>query len=147
MRKRALGKEHPDTLTTASKLATTHGDPGKFAEAAELQEEVLAVERRALGQEHPSTPSTTSNLAAMHHEQVRLAEAVVLPAGGGARRREACAGRGAPQHACHRRQPGGHVPHAGQAARGHGAARGGAGDREVPPVRRWTKFTQHWGRS
>jgi Tetratricopeptide repeat len=35
-RKRVLGKEHPDTLTSMANLASTYGNQGRWKEAEEL---------------------------------------------------------------------------------------------------------------
>ena len=63
VRKRVLGEEHPNTLTSASNLALTYSQQGKHAEAETLQVAVLAVEKRVLGEEHPDTLTSANNLA------------------------------------------------------------------------------------
>ena len=65
-------------LAAASNLATTHCDQGKYAEASQLQEEALAVEKRVLGEEHPDALTTAGNLASTYKMQGRYAEAVEL---------------------------------------------------------------------
>jgi hypothetical protein len=54
---RVLGAEHPNTLRTASILATSIKQQGKYADAERIQREVLGVEKRVLGAEDPSTAS------------------------------------------------------------------------------------------
>ena len=62
VRKRVLGAEHPDTLTTASNLAASLSDQGKHAGAEEMLREVLAVRKRVLGAEHPDTLAAASDM-------------------------------------------------------------------------------------
>ena len=47
MRKRVLGAEHSDTLTTAHNLAICLSLQGKHAEAEEMEREVLTVRKQA----------------------------------------------------------------------------------------------------
>ena len=49
VRKRVLGAEHPDTLTTGHTLASSLSGQGKYAEAEALEHEVLGVRKRVLG--------------------------------------------------------------------------------------------------
>jgi hypothetical protein len=55
VRRRVLGEEHPDTLTSADNLASSLWNHGKHAEAERISREVLGVRRRILGEEHPAT--------------------------------------------------------------------------------------------
>ena len=50
----------------------------KFAEAAELQAEVLEAKRRVLGAEHRDTLAAAKNLAVTYHELGQDARAVEL---------------------------------------------------------------------
>ncbi len=52
---RLLGPEHPDTLSTASNLATSLGNQRKHEKAEQIQREVHAMRVRVLGPEHPDT--------------------------------------------------------------------------------------------
>ena len=54
-RRRILGDDHPDTLTSASQLAQDLFGLGNYRQARELQEETLSGRRRILGDDHPST--------------------------------------------------------------------------------------------
>lgn len=63
VRRRVLGKEHPDTLTSMNNLAETLRTQGDLPGARGLQETVLAVRRRVLGVEHPDTLASMNNLA------------------------------------------------------------------------------------
>ena len=57
-RKRNLGEEHPDTLSTKHHLAIYYGKVGEYQTALKLAEEVLEVRKTVLGEEHPDTLST-----------------------------------------------------------------------------------------
>jgi hypothetical protein len=70
-----LGAEHPDTLRTAGNLAQSLSGQGKYAEAEQIEREVLDVKRRVLGEEHPSTLTTANNLAASLSRQGKHADA------------------------------------------------------------------------
>ncbi|KAF8165745.1 hypothetical protein B0H34DRAFT_251302 [Crassisporium funariophilum] len=63
MRKKGLGDEHPDTLTSMGNLATTLED------GEELQMQVLEIRKRTLGDEHPDTLISMGNLAATYSKQ------------------------------------------------------------------------------
>ena len=63
MRRRVLGEEHPDTLTSLNNLATLLQDMGELPEARRITEQELAVCRRVLGEEHPDTLTSLNNLA------------------------------------------------------------------------------------
>jgi hypothetical protein len=55
-RRRILGDDHPDTLTSASQLANDLFGLGNYPQARELQEGMLSRRRRILGDDHPNTP-------------------------------------------------------------------------------------------
>jgi hypothetical protein len=61
IRRRLLGPEHPDTLTSMSNLAETLRAQGDWAGARKLQEETLDIVLRLLGPEHPHTPSVANS--------------------------------------------------------------------------------------
>jgi tetratricopeptide (TPR) repeat protein len=63
MRKRALGQEHPDTLTSAGNLASMYRDQGRWKEAEKLEMQVMETSKRVLEQEHPDTLTNMANLA------------------------------------------------------------------------------------
>ena len=63
VQKRVLGKDHFNTLMTASNLPITLKKQGKHAEAEEMYRETLVVQRRVLGDDHPHTLATASNVA------------------------------------------------------------------------------------
>ena len=57
--RRVLGEEHPDTMTSASNLASSLSDQGKYTDAERINREVLGAKRRVLGEEHPNTKGST----------------------------------------------------------------------------------------
>ena len=105
IRRRVLGPEHPDTLTSMNNLAETLRAQGDLAGARKLQEETLAICRRVLGPEHPDTLTSMNNLAMTLRAQGDLAgarklqeETLAHPPPG--------AGAGAPGYAQLDEQPG-----------------------------------------
>ena len=62
-RRRVLGDDHPDTLTSRDTLAWLAGLQGRRAEAVELHRQVLADRSRVLGAHHPDTQATRDELA------------------------------------------------------------------------------------
>ena len=77
-RRRILGSEHPLTLVSMSKLATSYSDLGQLQDAADLMEKVLEARRRTLGVEHPHTLASMSNLATSYRDLGRTQDAVDL---------------------------------------------------------------------
>ena len=71
-----LGPDHPVTLTTRNNLAGAYRSVGRFGEAIELFERVLADQERVLGPDHPDTLATRNNLAHACRSVGRLAEAI-----------------------------------------------------------------------
>jgi Tetratricopeptide repeat len=70
-RRRTLGEEHPDTLTSMNSLALVLYGLGKLADARDLLAQTLAIRRRVLGEEHPDTLTSIDSLA---HVQTHLDE-------------------------------------------------------------------------
>ena len=66
-RRRDLGDDHPDTLTSASNLAISLRAAREYQAARELNEDTLARRRRVLGDDHPDTLTSASNLAMSLH--------------------------------------------------------------------------------
>ncbi|MGW4839910.1 tetratricopeptide repeat protein [Streptomyces globisporus] len=54
-RRRVLDEDHPDTLRTASNLATDLSALGQAERARDLAEDTLTRRRRVLGEDHPGT--------------------------------------------------------------------------------------------
>jgi tetratricopeptide repeat protein len=63
-RKRVLGAEHPDTLTSMANLASTNRNQGRWKEAEDLEVQVMETRMRVPGQEHPDTLMAMWNLSA-----------------------------------------------------------------------------------
>ncbi|KAM0714640.1 hypothetical protein Q7P37_009938 [Cladosporium fusiforme] len=63
LRRKVLGPEHPDTLTSMSNLALTYQYQGQYDKAAELGGRVLEIRKRVLGPEHPDTLTSMANQA------------------------------------------------------------------------------------
>ncbi|MFE5685086.1 tetratricopeptide repeat protein [Streptomyces sp. NPDC056512] len=62
-RRRVLGEDHPDTLTSAGNLANRLAALGETEQSRTLAEEALARQRRVLGEDHPETLISAKNLA------------------------------------------------------------------------------------
>ena len=77
-RKRVLGAEHPDTLTSIGNLASTYSNQGRWKEAEELKVQVVKTRKRVLGAEHSFTLNSISNLALTYRNQGRWKEAEEL---------------------------------------------------------------------
>ena len=71
-----LGPDHPDTLIARDNLAGAYEDVGRFDEAIELSERVLAEQERVLGPDHPKTLTVRNNLAGAYHSAGRFDEAI-----------------------------------------------------------------------
>ena len=54
-RRRVLGAEHPDTLSSMNYLGTVYWAQGKYAQAEKMFNQTLEIRRRVLGPEHPDT--------------------------------------------------------------------------------------------
>jgi tetratricopeptide (TPR) repeat protein len=78
MRKRVLGDEHPDTLTSMANLASTYMNQGRWKEAEELNVQAMQMRRRVLGDEHPDTLLSMSNLAQALSGQGKYEEAETM---------------------------------------------------------------------
>ena len=75
LEKRLLGPGHPETLTTASNLASYMLRQGQFAQAAEMFREVLQAKQHVLGAEDEETLSLTRDLAHCLRKQGKHLEA------------------------------------------------------------------------
>jgi tetratricopeptide (TPR) repeat protein len=63
VRRARFGDDHPDTLTSASKLALNLWWLGEYPRARTLDEDTLTRRRRILGENHPDTLTSASQLA------------------------------------------------------------------------------------
>jgi hypothetical protein len=75
VRRRVLGEEHPDTLTSSNNLGTSLSDQGMYADAERIHRQVLGVNRRVLGDEHPGTLTSANALAQSLSHQGKHADA------------------------------------------------------------------------
>jgi serine/threonine protein kinase/tetratricopeptide (TPR) repeat protein len=78
IRRRVLGPEHPDTLSSMNNLASVLDHQGRYAEAEKLYRETIDVKRRVLGPEHPDTLTSMWGLCVVLDHQGRYAEAEKL---------------------------------------------------------------------
>jgi eukaryotic-like serine/threonine-protein kinase len=78
LRRRVLGPEHPDTLTTMNNLASVYDIEGKFAETEALDTQILEIRRRVLGPEHPDTLASMMNLGTVYGDEAKYAQAEAL---------------------------------------------------------------------
>ena len=74
-RRRELGDDHPDTLSSINNLACLLRDQGKLAEAEPLCREAMARGRRVLGKDDPDMLVLIDNTGILLHRQGRLDEA------------------------------------------------------------------------
>lgn len=61
-RKRVLGIEHSDTLTSMANLAYALNSQGQYQEAIEMLGSVTELRRKVLGSSHPSTITSLNML-------------------------------------------------------------------------------------
>ena len=76
MRKRVLGPEHPDTLTSMNNLAFTWKWYGRDKEAMELMKECVALWTKVVGINHPQTLSSSTALLAWQTEELEISALV-----------------------------------------------------------------------
>jgi tetratricopeptide (TPR) repeat protein len=78
LRKRVLGPEHPDTLTSMSNLAGVLDSQGQYEEAEAMNRQTLARWEKVLGPEHPFTLASMGNLALVLGRQGKYEEAEAM---------------------------------------------------------------------
>jgi len=78
LRRRALGGEHSDTLSTMNDVADLLQYQGKYVQAEPLITKVLEVRRRVLGKEHLDTLNTMASLALLYRYQGKYPQAEPL---------------------------------------------------------------------
>jgi eukaryotic-like serine/threonine-protein kinase len=78
LRRRLLGEQHADTLTSMSDLVRIERVQGDYARAEQLGAKVLEGRRRLLGAEHPDTLKSTGALAAIYYFESKYAPAEAL---------------------------------------------------------------------
>ncbi|MFC7533029.1 tetratricopeptide repeat protein [Actinoplanes sp. GCM10030250] len=77
-RRRLLGYDHPETLTSRNNLAYAYQTAGRVDEAIKWYEQVFHARRRVLGADHPDTLSSHNNLAGAYEMSGRVAKAISL---------------------------------------------------------------------
>jgi non-specific serine/threonine protein kinase/serine/threonine-protein kinase len=75
IRRRELGDEHPDTLTSIAAMGLLIRAQGNLAEAEPYYREALDSRRRVLGDEHADTLRSMSNMGALLQAQGKLTQA------------------------------------------------------------------------
>ncbi|MEZ2319061.1 MAG: tetratricopeptide repeat protein [Microcoleus sp.] len=69
IRKKVLGNEHPDVVTSLNNLAVLYESQGRYSEAEPLLRQALEMNKRLLGNEHPEVATSLHNLAALYTSQ------------------------------------------------------------------------------
>jgi tetratricopeptide (TPR) repeat protein/tRNA A-37 threonylcarbamoyl transferase component Bud32 len=72
VRRRLLGDEHPDTISSISNMGYLLASQGKLAEAEPYCREALEKSRRVLGEEHPDTLGSINNMGFLLQAQGKL---------------------------------------------------------------------------
>jgi serine/threonine protein kinase/tetratricopeptide (TPR) repeat protein len=75
LRRRVLGDNHPDTLSTMEDLAWFYREDGAFGKAEAFQLHIYTQRRRALGENHPQTLTALGGLAWLYEDQGKYAQA------------------------------------------------------------------------
>jgi tetratricopeptide (TPR) repeat protein len=75
---KALGLEHPDTLTSVSLLGLVLERQDKYEEAETMLRHVLESREKALGLEHPDTLTSFSHLGFVFYQQGKYEEAEAM---------------------------------------------------------------------
>src|SRR5207253_1842225 len=78
IRRRVLGPQNPDTLSSINGVCRLLWEQGHYAEAEKLGRETLDMRRRVLGPEHIDTLSSMSQLATILYNEGRYDEAEKL---------------------------------------------------------------------
>nr|MDZ7998546.1 tetratricopeptide repeat protein [Aulosira sp. DedVER01a] len=78
LRRRLLGKEHPDVASSLNNLAGLYRSQGKYSQAEPLYIQALDLRRRLLGEEHPDVASSLNNLATLYESQEKYSQAEPL---------------------------------------------------------------------
>jgi tetratricopeptide (TPR) repeat protein len=78
VRKKKLGEEHRDTLTSMSNLASSYCRLGRNEEAAQLEERCWKLRKKKLGVDHPETLVSMHGLAGYYSRLGRSEEAAEL---------------------------------------------------------------------
>ena len=73
---KALGPDHPDTLTARINLADAHRQAGHLSTAIDMYQAILADCTRILGPDHPNTLTARINLARAHQQAGHLSTVI-----------------------------------------------------------------------
>ena len=73
-----LGPEHPDTLTSVSKLGSVLESQGKYEEAEAMHRRDLEGSEKVLRPEHPDTLTSANNLGSVLERQGKYEEAEAM---------------------------------------------------------------------
>ncbi len=74
-RRRVLGEEHPDTLTSINNMGALLRAQGKLDQAAPYLREAIEKSRRVLGEEHRDTLASINNMGSLLQAQGKLDQA------------------------------------------------------------------------
>jgi len=80
IRKRVLGEEHPDTLTSMSNLAYAFRDLGPMEEAKDLLAHSLDISLNVLGDDHPLIIQRSNSKSGITHSFRRWAHILATAA-------------------------------------------------------------------
>ncbi|KAL9605598.1 MAG: hypothetical protein Q9179_001215 [Wetmoreana sp. 5 TL-2023] len=78
VRKKILGQEHEETLSSIGMVGQAYSLGGRWKEAEELEVQVMETMKRVLGKEHPDTLASIGNLASTYWNQGRWKDAEEL---------------------------------------------------------------------
>jgi len=78
VRKKILGQEHKETLSSIGMVGLAYSLGGRWKEAEKLQLQVMETTKRVLGEEHPDMLSSIANMASTYRNQGRWKEAEEL---------------------------------------------------------------------
>ena len=63
IRRKALGKDHPDFAQSLNNLAGLYYSMGNYSEAELLCKQAMEIRRKAIGEDHPDFATSLNNLA------------------------------------------------------------------------------------
>ena len=75
MRRKLLGDDHLDVVTSLNNLAKLYNSQGRYDEAEHLYQQALETRRKLLGDDHPDVATSLNNLAKLYNSQGRYDEA------------------------------------------------------------------------
>jgi tetratricopeptide (TPR) repeat protein len=70
-RKKVLGQEHEDTLSSVAMVGLAYKLEGRWDDAEKLEVQVVETRKKKLGADHPNTLSSMANLASTYRDQGR----------------------------------------------------------------------------